>query len=125
MNTNLIFVYNADSSFFAKLTDFAHKIIQPSTYSCNLCKLTYTNFAMKSEWKDFVSTLPYSVKFLHKNEFAAEYPDFKDQDLPAIYIEEQFVTQLVNASELNNLDSLRDLKSLLVQKLKYHFDLKE
>jgi len=44
----IIFVYNADSSLFANITDFAHKIVSPKTYSCNLCKLSYGKFSMKN-----------------------------------------------------------------------------
>ena len=37
----LLFVYNADTGLFNTVADAAHKILSPSTYSCNLCKVTY------------------------------------------------------------------------------------
>ncbi|MGI8952546.1 MAG: hypothetical protein ACR2FN_13295 [Chitinophagaceae bacterium] len=51
--STLIFVYNADADLFSTLTDFAHKILSPSTYQCKLCALTYGNISMKQEWKFF------------------------------------------------------------------------
>ena len=34
--SELIFVYNAKSGMVNELLDFAHKIVSPSTYNCNL-----------------------------------------------------------------------------------------
>jgi len=45
----LIFVYNAESGTMNSAIDFAHKMLSPETYECNLCRITYGNFAMKKE----------------------------------------------------------------------------
>ena len=37
----LIFIYNAKSGFVNEMVDFAHKIISPETYECNLHFITY------------------------------------------------------------------------------------
>ena len=68
-NRQLVFVYNADSGLFGTATDFTHKILSPSTYRCRLCALTYGNFTIKDEWKSFIAQLPFSITFLHKNDF--------------------------------------------------------
>ena len=47
----LIFVYNANAGLFNMMSDYAHKIISPETYECNLCALTYGNLGMKQKWK--------------------------------------------------------------------------
>ena len=66
---SLIFVYNADSGIFNSISDTANKIISPSTYRCNLCKITYGIVNEKDEWKSFISNLPYKINFLHKNKY--------------------------------------------------------
>ena len=69
----LIFVYNANSDLFSTVTDFAHKLLSPSTYNCNLCALTYGNFTIKQEWKSFIEELAIKTVFLHKDEFEKQY----------------------------------------------------
>lgn len=57
MPPQLVFVYNADSGLFNTVTDIAHKIISPSTYSCQLCTLTHSYFSVKKDWTDFLAEL--------------------------------------------------------------------
>ena len=64
---SLVFVYNADSGLFNTLTDIAHKIFSPDTYSCNLCMITHDNLSMRSEWKDFIEKLDIELEFLHRD----------------------------------------------------------
>ncbi|NJM95354.1 MAG: GTPase, partial [Acaryochloridaceae cyanobacterium CSU_5_19] len=40
----LIFVYNANSGGINTALDIAHKLLSPSTYRCNLCRLTHDTF---------------------------------------------------------------------------------
>ena len=47
----LIFIYNAKSGLVNELLDFAHKIISPETYNCNLCAITYGTFAMDKNYE--------------------------------------------------------------------------
>ena len=49
MAGKLIFIYNADSGLFNTVTDIAHKIFSPETYSCNLCALTHDYFTVRDE----------------------------------------------------------------------------
>ena len=69
----LIFVYNAKSDKVNMLIDFAHKVISPSTYSCDLCSLTHSNFGEKKEWKDFVKESDVKLKFYHIDDFEAKF----------------------------------------------------
>ena len=39
MSKEYLFVYNAKSDKLHKYLDFAHKIISPKTYACDLCSL--------------------------------------------------------------------------------------
>ena len=116
----LIFVYNANSDGFSLLTDFAHKIISPSTYKCNLCSLTYGNFSIKKEWKNFIQQLSVETVFLHKDEFEKLYQ--YQTTLPAIFMKDvDGLKQIISAQEISYCTSLNDLKLLVDQKFKQYF----
>ncbi|TDH21609.1 hypothetical protein EXU57_19080 [Segetibacter sp. 3557_3] len=114
--SELIFVYNAGSGLFDSLTDFAHKIIAPSTYQCRLCALTYGNFTVKQQWKDFISQLPIKVSFLHKDEFARL--NTSGVALPAVFIRsDDSLTLFVSNNQINECRTLNDLQELLLSAL--------
>jgi mannose-6-phosphate isomerase len=118
MPISLLFVYNADSTVFAQLTDVAHKLLSPATYQCNLCKITYSAVAMKQEWKDYVESLPLKVDFKHRDEFIKEYPTLRKTELPAIFkINREDLTLLISAEELNRQTSVQELMKYLDDKL--------
>lgn len=64
MEKTLVFVYNAKNRLFNKLSNFAHKLISPNTYACNLCAITYSEFGMRNEWKVFLNSLNFRVGFI-------------------------------------------------------------
>jgi len=118
MDERIIFVYNANSSLFAQLTDYAHKIISPQTYKCNLCRLTYGNLGMKREWKEFIQHLSFKIIFLHKDEFLKDYPSFSHVSFPAVFKEKNgTVLTLITSKEINNQQSLEELKNVVDRKL--------
>ena len=49
----LIFIYNAKSGIGNAFIDWAHKIISPKTYDCNLCSITYNNLGKEISGKNF------------------------------------------------------------------------
>src|SRR4051812_39889081 len=115
-DTELIFVYNADSNLFSTVTDFAHKLLSPSTYQCHLCALTYGNFTMKQEWKSFIESLPVKSVFLHKDEFIKQHT--VNAELPAVFIlSAGLITELLSRREIESCQSLEELKSLVEQKI--------
>lgn len=69
----LIFVYNADSGKLNALMDSLHKVVNPSSYSCKLCELTYGAIEEKKVWKNFRENLDVETEFLHRNEFQKLY----------------------------------------------------
>jgi len=79
---SLIWIFNADSGAINSMKDFFKKIVKPNEYECNLCSVTFGNFGMKNEWKQYVSELPIDSKFLHRNEFEDLY-DVKNAKYPA------------------------------------------
>ena len=114
----LIFVYNADSSLFSQVIDYAHKILSPGTYECNLCKLTYGNLGVKKEWKSYLQSLKIPVIFLHKDEFSKKYPKLTSTELPAVFLANSTKeTQLITAAELSSVKSIKELTVLVDSKL--------
>jgi len=69
----LLFIYNANSGALSKLMDSAHKILQPSTYDCHLCALTFGKFSEKKKWKKFRKQSSVEMLFFHKDEFEKKY----------------------------------------------------
>ena len=115
VKSKLVFVYNADSGVFNLLTDVAHKIFSPQTYSCNLCAVTHSNFGMKKEWKDYLESLKTPLEFLHADEFKNKY-QVEKVGLPAIFKEENGnLTLMVNAVTINECKSIDDIKECIQQ----------
>jgi hypothetical protein len=119
MKEELIFVYNANSDLFSTVTDFAHKILSPSTYQCHLCALTYGNFSIKRNWKSFIESLPIETAFLHKNEFEKQYKI--QAALPVVFIStNDVINEIVSKKEIESCQSLEELKDVVTKKLKEH-----
>src|SRR5262245_41510359 len=59
----LHFVYNVDATPIALVLDFVHRLLEPETYPCRLCDLTYGRFVKKVSWSRFVATLPVDSRF--------------------------------------------------------------
>lgn len=118
MSSTLIFVYNADSGLFNALTDMAHKIFSPSTYPCRLCALTYGNFGMRREWRDFVNRLSAQVEFLHADELKGRY-GVEAVPLPAIFVEQGGGLEvLLHKDALDACQTLSGLKLLVADSVK-------
>ena len=120
----LIFVYNADSGLVNMLMDWSHKILQPSTYSCQLCSLTYGHTRMHKKWHAFTSDLSFDTLFLHRDEFRQQYPRLHDLLLPCILIErkddDHSIAVLLDAERLNQqrtLDQLIETCTFLLESL--------
>ena len=104
----LIFVYKAKSDKVNVLIDYAHKFMSPSTYSCNLCKLTHTNFGQRKEWKEFTKHSSVKLEFYHIDEFEAifnesfKYPIIlkKVSDGFEILLDSIKITKLTNVNDL-------------------------
>lgn len=119
MKEQLLFVYNANSDLFSTVTDFAHKILSPSTYDCHLCALTYGSLTMKQEWKTFVDGLPLQTVFFHKDEFKKKFKT--ESDYPSIFITEKETNKLlITKQEIVSCKSLEEVKNLVTEKLKVH-----
>ena len=112
----LIFVYNADSGLFNTVTDIAHKMLSPKTYSCNLCALTHGHFKIKEEWVQFLKEVDAELEFLHRDEFLQKHNQ-PNTELPAIFIEENGeLSPWLDQTIINQIKTLDDLKSTIVER---------
>jgi len=91
MASKLLFVYNANSGKLNSLFGIAHKIISPSTYTCELCLLTHGVFFENIDWKNFKETSSLVMEFFHVNEFLKIYSDeeYSRINFPAVLSCEQ------------------------------------
>ena len=115
--SELIFIYNAKSGLVNEFLDFAHKIISPSTYNCNLCAITYDNFSMKKKWSDFITSLPVRSKFIYKDKVSNYgYDNIK---LPSIILRDKSKSDVIILSEdINKLKKIDQLINMLNDRLK-------
>ena len=115
----LIFIYNAKSGFINELVDFAHKIISPETYDCNLCAITYGAFTMKKRWADYIQSLPINSVFKHQDKLYEN--KLKNVKLPSVFLRNGIeLKELISSSEINKLNELQQLIKILDKKLKEH-----
>jgi len=112
----LIFVYNADGGFLDRLTDAAHKLLSPSTYSCHLCAITHGATGMHREWRDFLKSLDVELAFHHRDEWRDDWGP--SPDLPVIlHRTDAGVAELVSAEEIEGLSTQEQLRHRLLSAL--------
>lgn len=112
-DTQLIFVYNADSGLFNTVSDIAHKIFSPSTYSCSLCALTHSYFAMREEWKSFIESLGVDCRFMHRDEFIKAY-NCQADGWPAIWLKQHNELNVcLESADINKCNDMSELKNLI------------
>lgn len=117
MPPQLVFVYNADSGLFNTVTDIAHKIISPSTYSCQLCTLTHSYFSVKKDWTDFLAELDARLEFLHRDELLEKY-GMSEISMPVILINQNNrLSTWISTEEINDCPSIEVLKVLISDRL--------
>lgn len=114
----LVFVYNADGGVLNSIMDAAHKLFAPSTYQCALCAITHGTVSIRSEWKDYMRSLPYETRFYHRDGFRSDWPFIRDE-LPAIFfqIRSGELKLLVSKSEFENVRSVAQLAAFLGRKI--------
>jgi len=115
-NLELIFIYNAKSGVVNELIDFAHKIVSPETYDCNLCAISYGAFSMKKKWSTYIETLPFKSTFTYKDKFSKNgYSNIK---FPSVFIRSnEKLDEIISATEINEIKNLDQLIGLLNHKL--------
>ena len=113
MSRHLIFVYNADSGLFNTVTDIAHKILLPDTYSCNLCALTHGHFKVRDSWVKYLQQADGEFAFLHKDEFIKQHGD-QGVGLPAIFeLKDDELYLMLGPDDINNVKNINQLIDLI------------
>ena len=111
----LIFVYNANSDLASSMLDAIHKVVSPSTYKCNLCMITHSVLAEKSDWKEFRENLEIDSEFLHKDEFERKYK-IKGK-YPSVFLKNKGnLKEIIPKKEIDNCKDINDLKKLVKRK---------
>jgi hypothetical protein len=110
----LLFVYNSDSGLFNTLTDIAHKIFSPGTYSCGMCALTHGYFTVRPEWQKFLDSLDADFRVLHRDEFSQSYPG-TIAALPAVFVEDPLdgISLCLDASTIQQCRTVADIQRQL------------
>ena len=115
--SELIFIYNAKSGLVNEFLDFAHKIVSPSTYNCNLCAIPYGKFSMKKKWSDYISSLPLRSTFTYKDK-VSEY-GYDNIKLPSIIFRDKSKSKvIISCEEINKLKKIDQLINILSDRLK-------
>jgi len=108
----LIFIYNANSGKLNSVIDSAHKILNPHTYNCNLCALTFDTFLENRNWKKFRKTSNVKMDFLHMNEFKKSYASKFGYKFtfPIVLIESNNELEVfITTERINELKSVEEL----------------
>lgn len=116
----LIFVYNAFSGAHNTVLDSLHKIVNPKTYACSLCKVTHGVFAENSKWKKFRKESNLPMEFLHIDEFEKLYASkfgYKFTFPIVLCDYEGDLGVCVTTQELDNLSNVESLIRLIEERI--------
>ena len=106
----LLFVYNANSGKINALLDAGHKLFSPSTYQCSLCALTYDTFSENKIWKGFRQQSKVDMKFYHKDEFEAHFPNMSMVYPMVLKLDNGALSTVLNDK---TLEEIPDVESLI------------
>jgi hypothetical protein len=116
----LLFVYNIDRGNLSGMSDYHHSMTSANTPRCNLFALISSPVGMKKTWKRFINDLGFPSMFIHRDEFFQLCGTHK-LSVPAIYIQSgKSFHELINADEINHIDSTDVLIRLVTQRLKQY-----
>jgi hypothetical protein len=117
----LVFVYNANSGLGNALLDSIHKTLDPKSYNCNLCAITFGFFSEHKKWKEFRKESGLEMEFLHLDEFKKQYPPSENQysdAFPQAFIsKEGQLKKFLGKGEINAMNDPGDLIKAVRAKL--------
>ena len=113
----IYFIYNAKGGKWNAFMDTIHKYASPTTYSCNLCKITH-GITINQSWKNYLKNSSHIFYFLHKEDLPKYELDHL-QDLLPICLEkiDQNFKICIDNSTLNSIKNLEDLMVYLDKNL--------
>lgn len=95
----IILVYYEGTGLFDAVSGWSHKLLSPATYQCALCQVTFGLTGMLVPWKNYIEMLPFPVKFLHRDEFRAQFPAQATLAPPVILMEQDARTEILLTAE--------------------------
>jgi len=114
--SKLLFIYNAKSGMLNMLFDVGHKLFSPSTYSCNLCALTFDTFSENKIWKQFREKSNIKMMFFHIDEFEKEYPNLQFEYPVILKQTNSDLNIFINKEELDKTENIEYLIQILEDK---------
>ena len=118
----LLFVYDIDKGNLSGMSDYRHSMISSKTPRCNLFALISSPVGVKKTWKRFINESGFPLVFLHRDEFF-QLCGTQKLTVPAVYIQSgKSFHELINADEINRIDSTDVLIGLVTQRLKHFFE---
>lgn len=110
--TKLHFVYNVDATPQALARDFMHRLVDPETYPCKLCDITYGRFVKKPGWQLFLWSLPVKSDFYTRDRFLKAWPAQSGHRFPVVLAEldDGSFRSFISADEFTAITSLDALK---------------
>lgn len=108
----LVLVYKAHSGVVNGIIDSLHKILSPSSYPCDLCKLTHNIFKEKKAWSNFSSSL--SLEVFHLDELKPHLESYRHKaPIILLQLKNNRYCTIANARELKSINSTHELISLI------------
>ncbi|MCO5724759.1 hypothetical protein [Robiginitalea marina] len=117
---SILFVWNAGEGWHQAVRDTLHKWLDPKTYPCRLCQLTYGPFGPREQWSRFVERCDRPLHFFHRETFKASPASrqFPGMALPAVLeFRQGRWAILMGPREINQMGSLEALLARLEQVL--------
>lgn len=107
------FIYNARNGFANSLFDFAHKIISPETYECNLCKITHGAFTENKKFKELKQK--HNITLLHIDDYEKKYE--KETSYPLIVLCDKSENEInrIETETINNINTVGELKDNIIK----------
>jgi len=114
----LIIIYNVKSGFVNEMIDFAHKIVSPKTYECNLCAISYNTFTKKKRWSNYINSLPIKSVFTFKDKVSFLDKELSALEFPTIIFRNGVeLNEIISRNEINSINNINQLISLLNERL--------
>ena len=95
------------------LFDVGHKLFSPSTYSCNLCALTFNTFSENKTWKKFREKSNIKMAFYHIDEFEKEFPNHQFEYPIILKQTDSDLDIFIDKDELNKITNVESLIEVL------------
>lgn len=109
MRPKILLVYNAENDSISKTLDYAHKILRPSTYRCELCALTHGYFGERDRWKTFRNQSDLTIEFSYLADFKRQFGNLANEAPLALINRGQGWNLVLDKQDFQRMKSVEDL----------------